>query len=212
MPSPGLAWQTLSDPGALALVDADSGRAAALGRPHPADLPMVQIVDIERLAWGWLVPASRPQSERHLREQVAADPLNTMRGLCWLMAMWVVAVHLRTGRQPTLLIAELHVPGIWRGAQVPTSAAVWEDLAERIRLGVLAALTSDGDADARFEQGLRHPAGIAPVLLDYALRMLAELHRRMLDHGIDPREMAGTLALYTIDPQDRATACFRPLT
>ncbi len=54
MPSPGLAWQTLSDSGALALVDADSGRAAALGRPYPADLPMVQIVDIERLAWaGW---------------------------------------------------------------------------------------------------------------------------------------------------------------
>ncbi|KQC37366.1 MULTISPECIES: hypothetical protein [Frankia] len=212
MPSAGLAWQTLSDPGALALVDADSGRAAALARPHPADLPMVQIVDIERLAWGWLAPASRPQSERHLSEQVAADPLNTMRGLCWLMAMWVVAVHLRTGRQPTVLVAELRVPGIWQGPETPASTAVWEDLEDRIRLGILAALTSDADADTRFVETLRHPAGIAPVLLGYALRMLTDLHRQMLDHGIDPREMAGTLALYTVDPQDRATACFRPLT
>ncbi|EIV90994.1 hypothetical protein FraQA3DRAFT_0410 [Frankia sp. QA3] len=212
MPSAGLAWQTLSDPGALALVDADSGRAAALARPHPADLPMVQIVDIERLAGGWLAPASRPQSERHLHEQMAADPLNTMRGLCWLMAMWIVAVHLRTGRPPNVLVAELHFPGIWQGPEAPASAAVWEALAGRIRLGVLAALTSDGDADARFWQALRQPPGIAPVLLGYALRMLADLHRQMLDHGIDPKEMAGTLALYTVDPQDRATACFRPLT
>jgi hypothetical protein len=212
MPLAGLAWQTLSDPGALALVDAESGRAAALGRPHPADLPMVQIVDLERLTSGWLAPASRPRSERHLREQVAADPLHTMRGLCWLMAMWVVAVHLRTGWQPTAIVGDLRFPGIWRGAEAPESGQVWENLAERIRLGILAALTGDPDAAVRFHECLRHPPGIAPVLLDYTLRMLSDLHQRMLDHGIDPREMAGTLALYTVDPQDRATACFRPLT
>ncbi|MCL9797115.1 hypothetical protein MXD58_022965 [Frankia sp. AgKG'84/4] len=211
MPPAGLAWQTLSDPGALALVDADSGRAAALGRPHPTDLPMVQIVDLERLAHGWLVPASRPQSERHLREQVAEDPLRTMRGLCWLMAMGVVAIHLRTGWAPTAVVNDLTFPGIWRGPQAPESERVWENLAERVRLGVLAALTDDADSVARFHECLRHPPGITPILLDYALRMLTDLHQRMIDHGIDPREMAGTLALYTVDPQDSSTACFRPL-
>jgi hypothetical protein len=212
MPSAGLAWQTLTDPGALALVDADSGRAAALARPHPADLPMVQIVDLERLATGWLTPATRPQSARHLSEQAAGDPLRTLRGLCWLMAMWVVAVHLRTGWQPTAIVGELQVPGIWRGAEAPYSARVWDDLAERVRLGVLAALTGDLDANDRFAAALSSPAGIAPILLEQTLRMLEDLHRQMLEQGIDPREMAGTLALYTVDPADRATACFRPLT
>ncbi|CAO5187243.1 conserved hypothetical protein [Frankia sp. AiPs1] len=212
MPSAGLAWQTLSDPGALALVDAESGRAAALGRPYPGDLPMVQIVDLERLASGWLTPASRNQSERHLREQVSADPVHTMRGLCWLMAMWVVAVHLRTGWSPTAIVGDLRFPGIWRGLEAPESELVWEDLAERIRLGVLAELTGDPSVATRFQECLCHPPGIAPVLLDYALRMVSDLHQRMLDHDIDPREMAGTLALYTVDPQDAAPTCFRPLT
>ncbi|SNQ49936.1 conserved hypothetical protein [Frankia canadensis] len=212
MPSAGLAWQTLTDPGALALVDADSGRAAALSRPHPADLPMVQIVDLERLVSGWLAPATRPQSAQRLREQEAADPLRTLRGLCWLAAMWVVALHLRTGWQPTAIVGDLNVPGIWRLAEAPCSAQVWEDLAERVRLGVLAALTGDADANARFADYLRRPPGIAPILLNHTLRILEDLHQRMLENGIDSRDMAGTLALYTVDPADRATACFRPLT
>ncbi|MCM3885782.1 hypothetical protein [Frankia sp. R82] len=212
MPSAGLAWQTLSDPGALALVDAESGRAAALGRPHPTDLPMVQIVDLERLTGGWLSPASRHQSERHLHEQADADPEHTMRGLCWLMAMWAVAVHLRTGWQPTAIVGSLRISGIWRGIDAPESERVWEAVAERIRVGVLAALTGDTATVIRFQECLRSPPGITSILLDYALRMISDLHVLMLDHDIDPREMAGTLALYTVDPQDPSTACFRPLT
>ncbi|ABD11292.1 hypothetical protein Francci3_1916 [Frankia casuarinae] len=212
MPSAGLAWQTLSDPGALALVDPESNRAAALARPHPADLPMVQIVDLERLVCGWLAPASRPQSERHLREQMMVDPLHTLRGMCWLMAMWVVAIHLRTGRQPTAVVADLAFPGIWRGPEAPKNAQLWENLAGRIRLGVLAALTSDAATDEQFREALRHPADITSILVHYALPMMAGLHRQMLDNGVDPKEMAGTLALYTVDPQERTTACFRPLT
>ncbi|MCK9876473.1 hypothetical protein MXD59_11930 [Frankia sp. Ag45/Mut15] len=212
MPSAGLAWQTLSDPGALALVDAESGRAAALGRPHPADLPMVQIVDLERLAGAWLAPASRTRSEQHLYEQAHADPEHTLRGLCWLMAMWAVAVHLRTGCQPTAVVESLRVSGIWRGVEAPECERVWEELAERIRLGVLAELTGDPGATARFGECVRRPSGIAVILLDHTLRMVSDLHALMLNHDIDPREMAGTLALYTVDPQDPATACFRPLT
>jgi hypothetical protein len=212
MPLAGLAWQTLSDPGALALVDAESRRAAALARPHPADLPMVQIVDIERLVCGWLAPASRPRTERELRAQVIADPLTTLRGLCWLMAMWVVALHLRTGRQPTVIIDELSFSGIGRVPGAPQTEQVWENLLGRVRLGILAALTSDLTMTERFREALFHPPGIAPVILTYALRMIENLSRQMIDHGVDPQEMAGTLAQYTVDPQDQAAACFRPLT
>ncbi|ABW11722.1 conserved hypothetical protein [Parafrankia sp. EAN1pec] len=212
MPLSGLAWQTLPDAGALALVDTSSRRAAALARPHPNELPMIDVVDVERLVVAWLSPHTRYAAEQHLAERVDDDPHRTMGALCWLLAMWTVTIHLRTGQSPSAVISAMSYRVVWRSPEAPESERVWEILTDQIRLGTLAALTADRDTAVEFHSRVDNPRGLAPVLLRHALGVMAGVVDDMNIIGVDPQDMAGTLALYTIDPDGPTVPCFRPLT
>jgi hypothetical protein len=207
----GLAWQTLPDAEALALVDTVSRRAAALARPHPSDLSMADIVDVERMALGWTDAGDR-QAAESLTDRLGSDPVRTLRALCWLLAMWAVAIHLRTGEQPTAVLQGLALREVWRGAEAPLSDQVWDSLDRRVRLGALAALTADPAFAETFRWYVTNPPQMAEVLLRHTLGVMEGLSRRMRSLGLEPGDMAGTLALYTIDPAGPPAACFRPLT
>src|SRR5215470_10938917 len=97
----GLAWQTLPEAGSLALVDAGSRRAVAITRPGGTELTMDDVVDIERLVLAWTDPGRQADAQDALDARLAADPVRTLTALGWLLAMWAVTVHLRTGRPPT---------------------------------------------------------------------------------------------------------------
>ncbi|KPM55258.1 hypothetical protein CcI49_27160 [Frankia sp. CcI49] len=211
MPLSGLAWQTLPDAGALALVDTSSRRAAALARPHPRELPMIDVVDIERLVVAWLSVQTRFAAEQQLVERVEDDPHRTMTALSWLLAMWTVTIHLRTGRPPAAVVAAMTYRQVWRSPEAPNSERVWETLTDRIRLGTLAALTSDAGSAVEFRAQVDSPRGMAAVMLRHALGVMASLAEDMRMIGVDPQDMAGTLALYTIDPDGPTAPCFRPL-
>lgn len=208
----GLAWQTLPDAQALALVDMESRRAAALARPHPTDLSMVDIVDTERLVASWLASPTRAAAEQALFERAPSDLRRTARALCWLLAMWAVAMHLRTGRQPTAVVAALSYRQVWRSPEAPNTERVWDALTDRVRLGTMAALTADPATVEEFRRCLQDPPGIETVLVRHALGVMAGMVVDMRAQAIEPAEMAGTLALYTIDPDSPAVPCFRPLT
>ncbi|WP_026310719.1 hypothetical protein [Parafrankia elaeagni] len=212
MPLSGLAWQTLPDTGALALVDTSSRRAAALARPHPRELPMIDVVDMERLVVSWLSRQNRFAAEQQLVERVEDDPHRTMSALTWLLAMWTVTIHLRTGRPPAAVIAAMSYRQVWRSPEAPQSERVWETLTDRIRLGALATLTSDARSAVEFHSHVDNPRGMGAVLVRHALGIMAGMADDMRTIGVDPQDMAGTLALYTIDPDGPTVPCFRPLT
>lgn len=207
----GLAWQTLPEPGALALVDTVSRRAAALTRPRPADLSITDVAAVEQIVLAWLDPATRAGAEGALHARLAADQLGTLRAVCWLLALWAVILHLRTGEQPTDVLAGLSFNGVWRGPQAPETERIWEMLTDQVRTGALAALTDDEPTAAAFRASVIYTHGLAECLLHHSLVLMAGLWAVLVAHGLEPRDMAGTLALYTLDAADPPTGSFRPL-
>ncbi|WP_131747363.1 hypothetical protein [Frankia sp. Cppng1_Ct_nod] len=211
MPPAGLAWQTLYDTGALALVDTASRRAAAVTRPCTPELDITDIVEAERLVQAWVDAATQAEAEEALAGRLASDAGRLLRALSWLLAMWAVTLHLRTGEQPTAIIGSLRFCGVWRSAEAPFAEKVWESLSQRVRIGALAALTGDTDATYAFTRAISQPSGIAEVLLRHALVVMNDLVRNMRDLGIDPTDLARTLAAYTTEPPAIQPASFRPL-
>ncbi|OAA25445.1 hypothetical protein UG55_1022105 [Frankia sp. EI5c] len=172
---------------------------------------MIDVVDIERLVVTWLSPQTRFAAEQKLVERAEDDPHRTMAALCWLLAMWTVTIHLRTGRPPATVVAAMSYRQVWRSPEAPQSERVWEALTDRIRLGVLAALTADADSAVEFHTHVDNPRGMGPIMLRHALGVMASMAEDMRIIGVDPQDMAGTLALYTIDPDGPTAPCFRPL-
>ncbi|ONH31905.1 hypothetical protein BL253_07105 [Pseudofrankia asymbiotica] len=209
----GLAWQTLPEPGALALVDTVSRRAAALARPHPADLPIAEIVAVEHEVLRWLDPATRADAEGALIDRLTGDPMPTLRAVCWLTASWAVVLHLRTGYAPTEVLRQLTFGGVWRGPQAPETEQVWEFLTAQVRAGALAALTDDPSvAHAFHSAAATRVAGYPECLLHHGLVLMSGLWLTLAAHGVEPLDLAATLAVYTHDAFDRPTGSFRPLT
>ncbi|KLL12358.1 MULTISPECIES: hypothetical protein [Protofrankia] len=207
----GLSWQTLHDVGALALVDTDSQRAAAVVRPCTPELDITDIVEAERLVQAWVNATTRQEAEAALATCLRVDAVRLLQSLGWLLAMWAVTLHLRTGEQPHMVIRSLTYRGVWRGAQAPLSEQVWESLSERIRVGALAALTGDAEIANAFRQAVQRPVGIAEVLLHHALVVMDDLARSMHAIGVDPTNLAQTLAVYTAQPSALQPPSFRPL-
>jgi hypothetical protein len=208
----GLAWQALPEPGTLALVDTVSRRAAALARPHPADLPFTEIVAVEQQIVRWLDPTTRRDAELALTGRLTGDPLPTLRSACWLLASWAVVLHLRTGEAPTEVLTRLTLSGVWRGPQAPETERIWELLTAQVRAGALAALTDDAPAALAFRAAAHaRVPGYAEVLLHHCLLLMAGLFSTLVAYGVDPRDLASTLAVYTHDVLDRSTGSFRPL-
>jgi hypothetical protein len=209
----GLAWQTLPEPGALALVDTISRRAAALARPHPGDLPIEEIVTVEREVLRWLDPATRAEAESVLVDRLGGDPMPTLRAVCWLTASWAVVLHLRTGYAPTEVLRQLSFGGVWRGPQAPETERVWEFLTAQVRAGALAALTDDAAAaQAFYAAATTQIPGYPECLLHHCLMLMSGLWFTLAAHGVEPHDLAATLAVYTHDAFDRPTGSFRPLT
>jgi len=212
MAAAGLAWQTLPEPGLLALVDTMSGRAAALARPHPADLSMAELVTVEQQVARWLDPATRLDAEYTLARRLAGDPMPTLRSVCWLIASWAVVLHLRTGAAPADVLDRLTLGGIWRGPQAPETERIWELLTAQVRAGAFAALTDDaGTATAFHAAAHTRVAGYAECLLHHSLMLTSGLWLTLVAHGVEPREVAATLAVYTQDTGERPQGSFRPL-
>ncbi|ADP82776.1 hypothetical protein [Pseudofrankia inefficax] len=208
----GLAWQTLPEPGVLALVDTVSRRAAALARPDPADLPITELVTVEQQVARWLDPATRSDAETVLAGRLAGDPMPTLRSVCWLIASWAVVLHLRTGAAPSEVLDRLTLCGIWRGPQAPETERIWELLTAQVRTGALAALTDDvGTATAFRAAAHTRVAGYAECLLHHSLMLMSSLWLTLGAHGLEPPDVAATLAVYTHDGFDRPQGSFRPL-
>ncbi|MBX6388269.1 MAG: hypothetical protein IRZ08_04570 [Frankia sp.] len=214
----GLAWQSLPEPGALALVDTLSRRAAALSRPHPADLPIGEIVAVEREVIRWL-DASRQRdavtrlaAENALVERLAPDPMPALRAACWLLASWAVVLHLRTGQPPADVLGRLSFGGVWRGPQAPETERIWELLTAEVRTGAFAALTDDPATAWAFRAAATRLPRYPECLLHHSLVLMRGLWAELGGYGIEPRDMASTLAVYTLDPVNPATGSFRPLT
>jgi len=209
----GFAWQTLPEPGVLALVDTFSRRAAALARPHPADLPISEIVTVEQEILRWLEPATRLDAEIVLIGRLTHNPMPTLRAICWLIASWAVVLHLRTGQTPNEVLRQLTFGGVWRGPQAPETEQVWEFLTAQVRAGAFAALTDDAGAARAFHAAAAtRVAGYPECLLHHSLMVMASLWTTLVTHGVEPRDVAATLAVYTEDALDRPAGSFRPLT
>jgi hypothetical protein len=243
MPLAGLAWQTLPETGALALVDMTSRRAAAVARPHPADLAMADIVEVERLVLAWSQPASwsqaassqaassqvassqavasqavassqaamRAEAEAALDARLAVAPLDTLRAVCWLLGMWIVTLHVQTGQSPHVLVQAVQARPSWDHLDLPQTHRLWDALTDRVRTGVLAALTGDPATVSAFAVVATVPPAMPEILLRHALTVAAAVYEDMLARGLDPSDMASTIALYTTDPDVAPTSYFRPL-
>jgi hypothetical protein len=211
MSEAGLAWQTLPDAGSLALVDAASRRAVAITQPYGHALTMDDVVEIEHLVTCWTGGLYRADAERALRERLAGDPERLLRGLGWLLAMWAVAVHVRTGQPPTAIVRALSYRGVWRSEQTPYTEYVWETLTDRVRLGALAALTGDPATATAFDEAIRHPPGIAEALMRLSLELMGTITEEMRLYDLDPAGLARALSLYTAAPALPVAQSFRPL-
>lgn len=215
MPLAGLAWQTLPETSALALVDTASRRAAAVARPHPADLAMADIVELERLVLAWSHPtqtgAARADAEAALEARLAVAPLDTLRAVCWLLGMWIVTVHVQTGQPPHVLVQAVAARPSWGRLDLPETHRLWESLTERVRTGILAALTGDPATVSAFAVVATVPAAMPEILLRHALAVTAAVREDMLARGLEPTDMASTVALYTTDPAVAPPSYFRPL-
>ncbi len=194
-------------------MDTISRRAAALARPHPGDLPIEEIVTVEREVLRWLDPATRAEAESVLVDRLGGDPMPTLRAVCWLTASWAVVLHLRTGYAPTEVLRQLSFGGVWRGPQAPETERVWEFLTAQVRAGALAALTDDAAAaQAFYAAATTQIPGYPECLLHHCLMLMSGLWLTLAAHGVEPHDLAATLAVYTHDAFDRPTGSFRPLT
>jgi len=194
-------------------VDTVSRRAAALARPHPGDLPIAEIVTVEHEVLRWIDPATRPEAEGVLVTRLTHDPMPTLRAICWLTASWAVVLHLRTGRAPTDILRQLTFGGVWRGPEAPETERVWELLTAQVRAGAFAALTDDAAAGRAFHAAAATPiAGYPECLLHHGLLLMAGLWHILAAYGVEPRDLAATLAMYTEDGLDHPAGSFRPLT
>jgi hypothetical protein len=211
MSDAGLAWQTLPEAGSLALVDAASRRAVAVTQPCTHDLSMDDVVEIEHLVTTWTEGPYQTDAEQALLERLSTSPERLLRALTWLLAMWAVAVHVRTGQPPTAIVRALSYRGVWRSEQTPYTEQVWEALTERVRLGALAALTGDPATDAAFDDAIRHPPGIAEALMRHSLDLMRAVNDDMRLHNLDPAGLARALSIYTAAPALPVTQSFRPL-
>lgn len=179
-------WTTLPDGDAVELRDTASGRTTVLRRP-PGLLAMDDVVRIEALAFR---ESDHPQAE--LFGAMDTDPLRVLTGMNWLIAFWAVLWDLRTGSPADELIRSLDYAGPWRTGAIPEREQVWKTMSQRVRSGVLAALTGNPEAHRVYEEEVRR---LAPdVFLHVTLTIMDTLSRDLTSQGLDLEGMAADLA------------------
>ena len=180
-------WSTLPEGDGVELRDTASRRSTVLRRPPPDLLEMDDIVSIEALAFR---EGDRPQAE--LFGAMDTDPLRVLTGMNWLIAFWAVLWDLRTAAPADELIRSLDYNGPWRSGAIPEREQVWRTMSQRVRSGVLAALTGNPEAHRVYEDEVRR---LAPdVFLHVTLTIMDTLSRDLVQRGLDLDGMAAGLA------------------
>ncbi|MFB9833148.1 hypothetical protein [Actinoallomurus acaciae] len=180
-------WSTLPEGDGVELRDTASQRSTILRRPPPDLLEMDDIVSIEALAFR---EGDRPQAE--LFGAMDTDPLRVLTGMNWLIAFWAVLWDLRSAAPADELIRSLDYNGPWRSGAIPEREQVWRTMSQRVRSGVLAALTGNPEAHRVYEDEVRR---LAPdVFLHVTLTIMDTLSRDLVRQGLDLDGMAARLA------------------
>ncbi|MGH3378513.1 MAG: hypothetical protein ACRDP6_27690 [Actinoallomurus sp.] len=181
------AWSTLPEGDGVELRDTTSGRMTVLRRPPTELLVMEDVVRIEALAFR---EGDGPQAE--LFGAMDTDPLRVLTGMNWLIAYWAVLWDLRTGSPAGDLIRSLDYNGPWRTGDIPEREQVWKTMSQRVRSGVLAALTGNPEAHRVYEAEVRR---LAPdVFLHVTLTIMDTLSSDLRSDGLDLGGMAAGLA------------------
>lgn len=180
-------WSTLPEGDGVELRDTASGRRTVVRRPPSALLEMDDVVRIEALAFR---QGDRPQAE--LFGAMDTDPLRVLTGMNWLIAFWAVLWDLRTGSPADGLIRSLDYAGPWRTGSIPEREQVWRTMSQRVRAGVLAALTGNVEAHRVYEDEVRR---LAPdVFLHVTLTIMDTLSVDLRGRGLELAGMASGLA------------------
>ena len=180
-------WSSLSDDDAVELYDSTSERTTLLRRPPADQLEMDDVVRIEALAFR---EGDQPQAE--LFGAMDTDPLRVLAGMNWLIAYWAVLWDLRTAGAAGDLVRELDYDGPWRKSNAPEREQVWSAMSQRVRSGVLAALTGNPEAHRVYEAEVRR---LAPDLfLHVTLTIMDALSRQLTWQGLNLDGMAAALA------------------
>jgi hypothetical protein len=186
MPGP-YTWSTLPQGDGVELRDMASGRSTVLRRPPSELLVMEDVVRIEALAFR---EEDQPQAE--LFGAMDTDPLRVLTGMNWLIAFWAVLWDLRSGSPAGDVIRSLDYDGPWRTGAIPEREQVWRTMSQRVRSGVLAALTGNPEAHRVYEAEVRR---LAPdVFLHVTLTIMDTLSRDLIRRGLDLDGMAAGLA------------------
>ncbi len=195
-------WSPLSEGDAVELYDTASDRTTILRRPPAELLSMDDVVRIEALAFR---VEDHPQAE--LFGALDTDPLRVLAGMNWLIAYWAVLWDLRTGSAAGDLIRDLDYDGPWRKSTTPEREQVWRSMSQRVRSGVLAALTGNPEAHRVYESEVQR---LAPDLfLHVTLTIMDTLSRQLTWQGLDVEGMAAQLADRT-DHSDNTGPSFTP--
>jgi hypothetical protein len=186
MPGP-YTWSTLPQGDGVELRDMASGRSTVLRRPPSELLVMEDVVRIEALAFR---EEDQPQAE--LFGAMDTDPLRVLTGMNWLIAFWAVLWDLRSGSPAGDVIRSLDYDGPWRTGAIPEREQVWRTMSQRVRSGVLAALTGNPEAHRVYEAEVRR---LAPdVFLHVTLTIMDTLSRDLIRRGLELDGMAAGLA------------------
>jgi hypothetical protein len=180
-------WSTLPQGDGVELRDTASGRSTVLRRPPSELLAIEDVVRIEALAFR---EDDQPQAE--LFGAMDTDPLRVLTGMNWLIAFWSVLWDLRSGSPAGDLIRSLDYDGPWRSGVILEREQVWRTMSQRVRSGVLAALTGNPEAHRVYEAEVRR---LAPdVFLHVTLIIMDTLSRDLTRQGLDLEGMAAGLA------------------
>jgi hypothetical protein len=148
---------------------------------------MEDVVRIEALAFR---ESGRPQAE--LFGAMDTDPLRVLTGMNWLIAFWAVLWDLRSGSSAGELIRSLDYAGPWRAGALAEREQVWRTMSQRVRAGVLAALTGNPEAHRVYESEVRR---LAPdVFLHVTLTIMDTMSRDLTRRGLRLDGMAAGLA------------------
>lgn len=158
-----------------------------LRRPPSDLLAMEDVVRIEAMA---LRASDEPKAE--LFGAMDNDPLRVLTGMNWLIAYWAVLWDLRSGSPAEELIRSLDYTGPWRTGAIPEREQVWRTMSQRVRSGVLAALTGNPEAHRVYASEVRR---LAPdVFLHVTLTIMDTMSRDLIRRGLDLEGMAVGLA------------------
>jgi hypothetical protein len=188
-------WSTLPEGDGVELRDTASGRSTVLRRPPSELLAMDDVVRIEALAFR---ESDQPQAE--LFGAMDTDPLRVLTGMNWLIAFWAVLWDLRSATPAGDVIRSLDYAGPWRSVATLEREQVWHTMSQRVRAGVLAALTGNPEAHRVYESEVRR---LAPdVFLHVTLTIMDTLSRDLTREGLELDGMAAGLAARTREVQD----------